>query len=572
MMVLMVLLLAACGGPLSSTLPPVDTDTDDTGGPVETPPLEHCGPIEVNETWGPNRKHLVTCDVSVTYGTLTISPGASVEFAERTGLTVGTTDYETSLVVDGATAGVVFSPAGSGEWDGITIGETATGVRLTGLSVRGTTGGVTVAGAEVAIGSLAIDGASAGCGLTLSGGARLADGSAGVTIAGAGTYAACVEAQTADSLPAEASGYTGNGEDAVFVEGSSITASTTWKDLGVPYVVAETIDVGGTAGEPAVLTIGPGVNVQFERDRGLRFSRSGEASALVVAGTADAPVTLTAHGADNAGFWRGIDASRGTSVIQLDHVGIYAAGGAEAAVVADDVPVSVNHVIVGRSAEAGVGRAGGAAVICGGVGGVINDCEVPILLPAAAVPSIPTSGLSLTGNNMDVIKVAGVSAVSSSGTWLDAGIPYWLDDDIDIDGTAENPAIVTLQPGITLYFGNSKGIFVGKTGAAGLRVEGSEALPVTMEPWSADMPGAWAGVAVYGAALDEDVLFRHTVIGYAGGTALKGNLQFDDASPTLESVVLDGLEWGLYVTGTSEPVLTDVTYSNNGSGECSGCP
>ncbi len=114
---------------------------------------------------------------------------------------------------------------------------------------------------------------------------------------------------------------------------------------------------------------------------------------------------------------------------------------------------------------------------------------------------------------------------------------------------------------------------MGKKGASGLRVQGTAALPVTMEPWSANDPGAWAGVAIYDAVIDEEVVLEHLVIGYAGGSVLKGNLQVVDASPTVRAVSLhDSLEWGLYISGSGEPVVSEVTYSGNGSGECSGCP
>jgi hypothetical protein len=568
----MLILLVACSGPRSSVLPQEDTAAEaDTG--VKVRAVEHCGDVEGDETWVADRRHKVTCDVSVLSGTLTVEAGASVEFAAGTGLAVGTGDDDAGLVVDGAAAGVVFGPLSTEPWDGVRIGASATGVALTGLSVRATTGGVRVTGAEVFVGSLAVDGASAGCGLTLDGGARLAEGSAGVTVSGAGTWSACVDTASAESLPAEASAYTGNGDDGVYLNGTAISASATWEDLGVPYVVSDTVDVGGTAGEPAVLTLSAGTVVQFERDRGLRFSRTGAASALHVLGTSEAPVELSARGASSAGFWLGLDVSKGATDVVLSNVSILGAGGKEAALVVADVPVFAEHLIVERSETAGIRLEGTAAFAEGSTGLVIRECDLPLILPAAAVPTIPVAGLSFLGNSTDAVQVAGVSAVDGSGTWIDTGVPYWVDDDIDINGTAASPAIVTLNPGVSLLFGNNAGIFVGKTGAAGFRVHGSAALPVTMEPWSANDPGAWAGVAIYDAAVDAEVVFSHAVIGYAGGSSLKGNLHVVDASPTIEELSLhDGLEWGLYVSGNSVPVVSGVTYSNNASGECSGCP
>ncbi len=572
MMGSMLLFLVACSEPLSSSIPSEGEDTAaDTG--ERNPAVQHCGAVEGDQRWEADRRHRVTCTVSVERGVLTIAAGTTVEFDAGAGLSVGTGDLEASLVVDGATAGVVFSPRTTDAWEGVTFGPNTVGASISGLAVRTTTGGVKIDGAEVFIGSLAIDGASAGCGLTLTDGARLAEGSAGLSVAGAATWSVCGEVASADSLPGQASGYTGNGTDGVYLAGTQLTASATWEDLGVPYVLADTVDVGGTAGDPAILTITEGAALEFERDKSLRFSRTGAASALRAVGTTEAPISFAALGATSAGFWRGVEVYRGTSDVQLTNVSIASSGGKTAALSVEDTPLLAQNLVIERSGTVGLKLEGESAFAEGSSGLAIRESELALVLPAAAVPTIPSAGLDFADNAVAAIQVAGVSAVAASGTWTDLGLPYWIDDDIDIDGTADRPALVTLNPGVTLLFGNNTGIFVGKKGASGLRVQGTAALPVTMEPWSANDPGAWAGVAIYDAVMDEEVVLEHLVIGYAGGSVLKGNLQVVDASPTVRAVSLhDSLEWGLYISGSGEPVVSEVTYSGNGSGECSGCP
>ncbi len=568
-----VLLLAACPGPIDSKTPDLpDPDTGDPDTGEEVTVLEHCGLVQADEVWKASRPHRVTCDVTIERGTLTIEPGTAVTFDERAGLAVGTGDYEASLAIDGTTDGVVFSRSGDQDWDGVVIGANAEAVSISGLSVRGTANGVRIDGAEVTIGSLAIDGASEGCGFTLEEGARLADGATGLTVTGAATWSVCAEVASADSLPAAASSYTGNTTDGVYLVGDEISRAVTWEDLGVPYVIAEVVDVAGTAGEPAVFTIGAGVEVLLDRDRGFRFSRSGDASAFYVEGTAEAPVRFASLGADTAGFWRGLSASVGTGDFSLRNVQLSGGGGDGGTLQSEDVDVYLEQVSIERSAGAAVRLEGEAAFVAGSVGLVVRESEVPVTLAASAVPSLPSSGLAFSDNEIDAIQVAGGSKVGDSGTWSDLGLPYWVVDDVEIDGTAEAPAVVTFAPGVALLFDNDAKILVGKTGAAGLRVEGTSSLPVTMLPWSANTPGAWGGIGVYDAAVDADVLIEHAEIGYGGGASLRGNIHAVDSAPTLRQVHLhSSLEWGLYLSD-AVPVVDGVTYADNTSGDCNECP
>ncbi len=571
---MLLFLLAACPNPHSSSIPDIaegDTAPEDTG--TEVAPLEHCGEINGDTTWVATRRHVVTCDVTMTSGTLTIEAGSTVAFDENTSLAVGTADAEASLVVAGEANGVVFVPSGDVAWGGLEIGDAARGVSLAGLSMKQSRDGVSIAGAEVAINGLAIDGTEEACGLSLKYGARLAEGSAGLIVTNAGSWSVCAEVATADSIPAQASAYTGNALDGVYLTGSTIEASVDWENLSVPYVIAETVDIAGTAGSPAVLTLTAGVTVLMERDRSLRFSRTGDASQLVVLGTEAEPVSIDAYGADTPGFWRGIEVTTGAAEVQLAYVTVSGAGGDGAGLRVEDTLLTVDHVTITLSGESGIVLDGSAAFSPESHDLVVTTSgDVPILLPAAAIPSIPLEGLALTGNTVDAVKVDGEAAVPESGTWADLGVPYWVADDIEIDGTAAVPALISVAAGVTLLFDNDTGLYVGKSGAAGLVAAGTEADPVSFLPWSANTPGAWAGIGVYDNVLDASMSLTNAEIGYAGGNTLKGNLHVADASPTLTNVAIhDGLEWGIYLSGDSAPVLSGVTYADNEAGTCNAC-
>lgn len=563
------LLLLACTEPRSS-FPAEIPDVVDTGETAEL--IDHCGTIVEDEVWLAGRKHRVTCDIEVERGILTIGAGADVQFEELTGLKVGKSEYEAGLIVDGSTAGVTMRAASEAGWEGIDIGSFATTVNLAGLTMRDGAGGLSVSGAMVSVEGLGIDGAS-GAGLTLEAGARFADGATGVVVTGSGDWGVRAEVATAHTLPDIGSAYTGNGFDGAYLAGDFIDTEVEWENLGVPYVVSENVEVSGNVGEPAVLTVGPGVTVLFEHDRQLQFSRTGSASQLVVNGTAEAPVVFDALGADTAGYWRGIDVATGASPIELHYVSIFGAGEVGgAALFVEGTTLLVEQAWFSGSAGAGVMLGEGASFHPDSVGLAVSNSALALELPAGAVGSLPVDGLSLTGNTTAAVKVSGDTEVATSGLWLNPGIPYWVADDIEVDGTAENPVVLEIGAGVQLRFDNDTGLFVGKRGSAGLIVSGTAEAPVTMLPWSAEVAGAWSGLGIYDASLDDTVVIDHLEIGYGGGASLKGNLHVDDAAPQVNVLnAHHSLEWGVYLAGDAAPVLSEIVYEANLSGECNAC-
>ncbi|MBM4367950.1 MAG: hypothetical protein FJ102_17185 [Deltaproteobacteria bacterium] len=565
----MLFLLLACPSP-TDTRPVSVIDTDDTGPGSEAD--EHCGTIESDTTWYATRAHVVSCDVVVARGTLTIEGGAEVSFDEGTSLSVGTEGYAAGLVIDGEEGGVVLQGTSDTGWDGIVVGELADGVAFRGAVLRGAASGVTVNGVEVEVRGLALDGA-ADVGLSLLDGARLAEEAEGLAITNAGGYPVVVDVSAVATLPALGSSYSENGSPMVLVEGDEIDASATWEDLGVPYAITDTVDVGGVAGEPAVLTVTEGAEILFDQGTTLRFSRTGSASQLVVEGTGDNPVRMAGLGADVAGYWAGIAIGTGASAASVSWLEISGAGeSGGAALSLDDTDLWADHLSITGSEGDGLLMEGTAAFAPGSTDLAVSGCDVPLRLPGAAVSTLPLPGLSLAGNTRDAIAVDGSGKLTESATWASVGLPYWVIDNIELNGDAEHVAVLSIAAGATLLFDTGAGIFVGKDGAAGLVVDGTADAPVTMLPWSAYVAGAWAGIGVYGLADAASVRLSHVDVGYAGGAALRGAVHVDDSSLALDNVYLhDSLEYGLYLTGTATADTSTVTYANNTLGDCSGC-
>lgn len=97
--------------------------------------------------------------------------------------------------------------------------------------------------------------------------------------------------------------YIGNQIDAITVVSESITGQHNWKNLGIPYRIANKITVAA-GGE---LTIQPGVTLEFEDDGLLYINEGGSGSApsLTAVGTPSSPIIFTSVN-KVAGAWKGI--------------------------------------------------------------------------------------------------------------------------------------------------------------------------------------------------------------------------------------------------------------------------
>ncbi len=544
-----------------------DTDTDtDTDADADTDTatlLEHCGEVVSDEVWGAG-VHTVTCDVKVNGGTLTIASGAAVGFDGGAALIVGS-DGAGSLAVEGTTdAPVTF---GGTDWDGVTIDTLTAAASLAGLRLSGA--GLLVKGVAVNANDIAIADAS-GCALTLTEGGGLADAAGPLSLHSTDAEPACVTADVAHTLPGSPSTYLSSGATAaVSVVSGDIVGSVVWAALDAPWRIDDSIELNGTAALPAVLTLSAGSILRMTEGTSIKLSSNGGASGFIAAGNDILPITIEGDGVATAGYWRGIDAQAGASLVSFAYTTLSGAGASNTPALAlTGVVATLDTVAIGNCAATGLDLGDGAS-LAPSTGFTVRDCDTPIETNAAAVETIPVGAYS--GNTHDVIVLSDGALVRST-VWTHLGVPYRADDDIEVDGTAMAPAILTLGEGVSIYFATGQGLFVSANdGAGGLSAIGTDAAWITLAPWDALTPGGWAGVSIGGASVDANTTLSYVDIGYAGGRSLHGNLQVTEAAPVLSHLRLhDSLEFGLYLDDAT-PVRSDITYATNISGDCFGC-
>ena len=304
-----------CAPPVvaSSCTPPSGAGT--THGSVGSAP----------ETWtAAGSPHIVPFDLSVG-NTITLEACAVVRIAPRVTITIRPPGALIAAGNAGAPVTIERQVAASA-WAsirnfGATLSLSHAVVRGGGdpLSSGGALTGALLMQSVGAIGVLHVDDVeitdSQTQGVYVNGDVGFDASSQNLRVFGAAGYPVHVYARVVGSIPSGS--YVGNGHDAIAISGSggAVTSAQTLRDRGVPYHVGSGIDGGRmdistqAGGPAAVLTIEPGVTMQFAPGGSLDINTAGHGGALVANGGPGAQqivFTSDKGAAASAGDWLGI--------------------------------------------------------------------------------------------------------------------------------------------------------------------------------------------------------------------------------------------------------------------------
>ncbi len=160
----------------------------------------------------------------------------------------------------------------------------------------------------------------------------------------------------------------------ILVTGDSITADTTWANLGVPWVIGSQSLIAVGAAEGAALTVEAGVTVRFDAGAGLYVGHPDTGPGdLVLLGTPEAPVRFTPASTEpEGGMWRGIAIDGGARrdvtrledfVVEFGGQGIDVDGLRHANLILKDNDVDVRNAEVRGSTGFGIEITGGAPTL-----------------------------------------------------------------------------------------------------------------------------------------------------------------------------------------------------------------
>ncbi len=547
--------------------------------------MDHCGTVVTDETWTANYTHVVNCDVTMERGVLTIEAGTIVVFQPGGGLEIGTEQDEASLRVMGTEANPVQlrteeSADADSFWKGIFIGKNGKDVEIhhARISKGGNTlrSGLTFNGPVGLVDHVTIEG-SGKCGLELSSGGSLHPDSTHITVRES-EIPVCATLEVVHTLPATGSDYTGNNGDYIEIRRDELTESVEWENLGVPYAFTDQVKVGGTAANPAIIEIGPGTQLHFASGKGIKLAFGGGAAGLHARGTEEEPVVFSALGATVPGSWGGIDTALGVlpGEFTLTHTRIeYAGGGvSDAALYAYASEVKLNDVTIADCLQSGLGIRKGGRLAEGSDNILVTGCEEAAMLEPNAVGDLYDVNITFENATEDYIRLAVGSSeqpyVSRPATWRNLGLPFYAEKGIRVEGTAEAPATLTIEPGVEIYFDANKPLLVGQGGAGTLTIAGSASDPVRLLPYTSSIPGAWKGIEFSDYASTTNTL-SHLEVAYAGGSGMQAAIDVNDGIVTVDNAYIHhSEECGVWAKESGGLDVTNSTFASNALADACG--
>ena len=344
---------------------------------------------------------------------------------------------------------------------------------------------------------------------------------------------------------------TGNQQDCETMTGptvhdSDINTSETWTKCGNPHIVSGVLDVqAGSATDAApILTLGPGVEVRFATDAAagtFRFFRVGyfEAGGLVINGTAAEPVVIKSNAATAApGDYTGIVFMSNTTGSSIKHLTIQDCGespslssGLDGCIVAQGspTPILMQNVTVNRSKTKGVVFAEGSEFATGSQNvSVSNAATFPMLVDPVSAHTLPSGG-TYASNGRNFIQLDGITNdIVESASWINPGIPYLVENLIDIDAMDDaSPApVLTIAPGTTFRMARDSRFRIGYFYGGALVADGTPTQKITFTADTATA-GFWVGIEVAENATSS-MLLDNVIVEYGG--AFIGYVPGDEAN------------------------------------------
>lgn len=305
--------------------------------------------------------------------------------------------------------------------------------------------------------------------------------------------------------------------------------------------------------ESGTVTVEAGAQLVVLEDASIRVSEGGRTAGFVVAGTAEAPVTIAPEDPDQVGpFWEGVRIYPDAVDVSLRHV-VIAHGG--------DVPnvgggvwvnqneIHVDHVTIEDSAGTGLVLAGGSwlrddstsLVVTGSAGYAVS-------VSGSEAHTLPSAGSVYSGNGIEGIEVKGDTLVEDV-LWEDLGVPYMVVGSVAIENYVGNPAVLTIGAGATLLFDVGTSLSLSPNGGeSGLIVDGLPDRPVSLSSLGAATGGYWEGIFVNQGATQVEL--KNGILEWGGGRLVAfSSLDVKRATVHVENFTIKtSAKWGFALT------------------------
>ncbi|MBI5607891.1 MAG: hypothetical protein HY902_03320 [Deltaproteobacteria bacterium] len=368
--------------------------------------------------------------------------------------------------------------------------------------------------------------------------------------------------------------YKGNDLDRVMVHTGHLNQHASWAGLDVPYLM------DGPTNVDTPWTVAAGATLILSKDAWI--SVNGDDAALNAVGTEAKPIRFTGATAER-GAWDYLvfngsnHANNRLEWVTIEYGGSTAHDkfGACLRATGDShgVTVPMVHVAVQKCQGFGATLTGSAALPSFANNSFTGNGLGPMRIGSTAVWQLDTTS-TYSGNDKDEVSVD-ADWIDKTSSWHDLGVPYHLDNNLQVNGKAGKPVVWTIDPGVTLIL--DAGVWFGIAGDdSGLHAVGTAAKPITFTG-ATKQAGFWSALRFDTTNNAANVL-EYATIEY-GGSGVKSNMDkglvtaHADSHGVTVSVknctLRHGAGYGLWLGGsakTNTDIDTANTFADNALG------
>ncbi len=352
-----------------------------------------------------------------------------------------------------------------------------------------------------------------------------------------------------------------------------ITQNVTWKNVTdgemVDYRVACDVFVQGSA----VLTIEPGVIIEFDGAGSGIFTR--ENGGLSAAGTAALPIKFIGR-SGRAGSWQGIYFGSNHPMNQLDYVTLLHAGGTASGITGEKAAIQLSQGENSRASIAntslsandgyGVFISEGSNLVSFTGNTITGSALAPVAIPFTLAGKLNATTTFGAGNGRNYVSLIPEDLLDSDMTLEKLAVPYRLGGRRIFITKA-----LTVKPGVVMEFETGTGLRLGTQASDQLDRTGSlHAVGTAADSiiFRGAVPGrgAWLGIGINSASANN----RFAYCSISGGGAAPvynaggvGNLVLTNESTTVNisnSTIRSSGGWGIGKVGFG---IMYVNQSNN---------
>ncbi len=383
----------------------------------------------------------------------------------------------------------------------------------------------------------------------------------------------------------------------IIIRGGKMETSGAWLNHGTPYRVTADVIVAGP--DAPVLTIAPGVTLEFGDTVGFFIGTLDQPGALIADGSTK-PITMTSGAPDLGVYWAGLSLDQGADTTRsvLRNLRI-AYGGrgypwhdtyCEANINLYRSSPRIEGCELHHSAYHGISAFESSPTIVentfhdngqssGGLDIACDPDSAPVIQgnrfgrggPYAVQASAAAFG-AMQNNIFEQARGGIITGgnIATSATWRNQGASHYrVISNILISGP-DDP-VLTLERGITLKFDERAGLYVGSdVDPGGLRINGGER---GVRLTRAKATGEWSGLFIDQTANITNTQLVGAVIEYGGSARgsrwhdryWTGAVNIYRSAPTIvDGEIAYGKEYGIYMEGAA-PVIRGNWLHHNGT-------